>query len=319
MDNRILLLGPPGAGKSNVSDSLGWLFTYLLVMEWMERRNLDKDTDTAALFYRHYHRIAASTSGRLTGHFVHDHKGTISPQLLRSLDDAISAGEFHFHRISTGEVLRERIRGGILPEAEKERVGRGELVSDEYVHQVLDELLEGVRWRNFLLDGYPRTPEQLDHIWSKLREYDEGRDIHGELPIDHVVHVTIEREEAERRILGRRVCPTQECEMASHSYNIFFEGFQPRKVGVKSSSGDYETGVCDACGAELIRRDDDSPDIFDARWGQYEHDILPLMDILEQRHWIRIHDVPAKMPRELMCVHMMAHMGDLKSRYILGM
>ena len=315
-DNRILLMGPPGAGKSNVSETLGTVFTYMLVMEWIEYQTLH--TAQEQLLHRHYHRIVEPKGERVEAHFAAAHPGDIPPSILRTLDKAIAGKRFVFRRISTGEVLRDRIRQGMLPDDEKARVERGDLVSDAYVQRVLEELLVEARWRNSLLDGYPRNPDQLENIWNTLEKYDENRRDSGERPLDYVVHVTIEREEAERRLVGRRVCPNQSCERASLSYNIFFENFKPRKSGIKSSDGDYETGICDACETELVRRDDDSPEVFNRRWEQYVAEILPVLNELREKCRMRIHDIPAKMPTEVISSHIIYQMGALKSRYVLG-
>jgi len=315
-DNRILLLGPPGAGKSNVSSTLGTVFTYLLAQEWIEYQTLTDEQ--LELIFRHYHHIVGSDGVSILEHFDASHNAAVDRKILAGLDAAIGDRRFDFHRISTGEVLRDRIRSGVLPEQEQARIERGELVSDAYVQQVLEELLDQVSWRNFLLDGYPRNVDQLAHIWGRLEAYDEARRSLGEKALDFVVHVTIEREEAERRIVGRRVCPNPECSMASHSYNIHFGQFKPRKSGIKSSSGDYETGLCDACETELVRRGDDSPEVFGHRWQQYEDEIIPVIRILFEEHRMRIHEVPAKMPTEVISSHLIYTMGALRSRYVLG-
>jgi adenylate kinase len=67
--------------------------------------------------------------------------------------------------ISTGDMLRDRIRGGIGTSAMADKMHSGALVSDEVVNAMATERLSRPdAARGFVLDGYPRTRPQAEHL-----------------------------------------------------------------------------------------------------------------------------------------------------------
>lgn len=318
-DNRVLLIGPPGAGKSKVSHCVGTVLSYALVRQWLEVHGPYRDVDTSWLFFHYYQHIVESAGPSTTHRFARHREAHMGRGMLASLDAAIAADTFTFHRISTGDVLRDRIKKGSLSAAEVQRMARGQLVSDDCVNSILVDQLEHVGWRNFLLDGYPRHSGQLDHLWETLKSHDMSCGAGIRRPIDHVISVTIDREEADRRILGRRMCPNPSCPNPTISYNVHASEFMPRKSGIQSSFGDYQTGLCDACGTELVRREDDSPEALVTRWELYESEVLPLLSTLRESHWMPIHDVPAQMPPEVLSVRLAAEMATGRTQHPVGL
>jgi adenylate kinase len=71
----------------------------------------------------------------------------------------------------------------------------GDLVPDSVVIGMIRERLEGGDGDGFLLDGFPRSAVQAEALDALLEEM--GR------PLDHVVLLTVEREELITRLLGR--------------------------------------------------------------------------------------------------------------------
>ena len=68
-----------------------------------------------------------------------------------------------------------------------------------------------------------------------------------------------------RRLGGRRTC--------AKNGHIFHVDFDPPK----------NEGVCDVCGARLIVRDDDKPDVIRHRLDTYHEKTSPLVDFYEER------------------------------------
>ena len=154
------------------------------------------------------------TGGPATG------KGTRSEILARALN---------IPHIATGDMLR-----AVAQENEeiREKLQRGELISDEIITGLLEERLKKEDCEaGFVLDGYPRTYKQaelLDELLAKL-----GREI------TKVMELTVPDELAFKRILERKKC--EEC---GEMYGIDF----PPKV----------EDVCDKCGGHLSVRTDDT-------------------------------------------------------------
>ena len=115
--------------------------------------------------------------------------------------------------ISTGDMLRDRIRQG----AEAGMVATmqsGALVSDQLVnHLVTQRLSEPDAAKGFILDGYPRTIDQAEHLASWL----VGSRIH-----EVVIHLAVDYNIIIARLTGRRQCP-----LCGTLYNV---GSHPPKV-----------------------------------------------------------------------------------------
>ncbi len=107
---------------------------------------------------------------------------------------------FDLAHISTGDILRETVsKGNNLGKEIGEFINAGKLVSDELVARIVDQRLDELEDRGFVLDGYPRTIEQavaLDR-WSR----DRG------VTIDAVVLIEVEEQTVLERITGRLIDP----------------------------------------------------------------------------------------------------------------
>jgi adenylate kinase len=97
--------------------------------------------------------------------------------------------------LSTGAMLRRAMDAGTgLGRLAQPYVEAGELVPDDVMLGVVEHALEApeVMERGFLLDGFPRTAEQAEAFLSAS----PGR-------LDAVVRLTLEPDEARRRLLAR--------------------------------------------------------------------------------------------------------------------
>lgn len=153
--------------------------------------------------------------------------------------------------ISSGDLIRKEIERGTSIGKEMEAyLSRGELIPDTIINTLIISRLRRQR-ENFILDGYPRTPEQVLALESYL--YDHG------IRLDLALEIFIDLETSVDRISGRRICPN--CGAVYHiKYN------PPKKPG-----------VCDVCGSELIQRRDDRREVVEKRYRIYTKNMEPII------------------------------------------
>jgi adenylate kinase len=176
------------------------------------------------------------------------------------------AKHFGARMIATGDIFRANLRDETpLGLKAKSYMDAGELVPDDIVIGMLkEELREG--GNAFVLDGFPRTPAQAQALEEAVAEM--GARLDAVLKFDVPDDVVI------RRLAGRRTCGR-----CQRTYNV--EQQPPR-----------EPGVCDACGGELLQREDDREETVRRRIDVYHRETEPLEDFYRQRGLLR--DVDAR-------------------------
>ena len=104
---------------------------------------------------------------------------------------------FGIPTISTGDIFRSNIaEGTALGTRVKAIVDAGDYVPDALTNELVKSRLEEADAAGgFLLDGYPRTPEQVDYLDALLAS-------HGHA-IDAVVRLVADQEEVVRRLRQR--------------------------------------------------------------------------------------------------------------------
>lgn len=157
--------------------------------------------------------------------------------------------------ISTGDLLRREVNNrteiGKYAEA---LMKNGEFVSDEITLYLLrKELTKFKNRRGAIIDGYPRSEVQAQLLEQLL--YDWNIDI----PL--VVMIEVSEEDLVERLGGRLTCTNKECGATFHVK------FNPPK----------EEGICDVCGSELYRREDDNPETIPNRLEAYKTKTAPLL------------------------------------------
>ncbi len=167
--------------------------------------------------------------------------------------------DFRLPYYATGDILRAAVRDETeLGQIAKEYMDRGDLVPDGVIIGVIGERVEGEEAADgFILDGFPRTVGQAEALGDEMEKL--GRSITAALLID------VGDEEVVRRLGGRRTC--------AKNGHIFHVDFDPPK----------NEDVCDICGARLIVRDDDKPDVIRHRLATYHEKTAPLVDFYEER------------------------------------
>ena len=164
------------------------------------------------------------------------------------------AGRLGACHISTGDMLRDAIRRGTPLGREAERaVERGLLVSDDVVNGIVEERLAAPDCRaGFLLDGFPRTLDQARALDALLRRRGE--------PLSAVILISVPREEAIRRLAGRRVCGA-----CGTMFHMAFDAAA-------------RSGRCDRCGGALVQREDDREETIRHRMDVYGRETAPVLE-----------------------------------------
>ncbi len=178
-------------------------------------------------------------------------KGTQAARLAEAL---------HIPQISTGNIFRAVIKQeSPLGEELRSILNAGLLVPDELTSKMVkDRIAQADAQQGFILDGYPRTQIQSEHLDAMLAERNDG--------IERVFFFDLPDEEAVARLEPRRVCSLNE----SHIYHL--EHNPPKQLG-----------ICDVDGAPLKQRDDDKPEAIKKRVSEYLDQTMPLIAIYEKR------------------------------------
>ena len=110
---------------------------------------------------------------------------------------ALLAQHFGIPAISTGDIFRENVRYETpLGLEAKAFMDRGEYVPDSLTNALVrDRLNQEDAVAGFLLDGYPRTIDQVEELDDILEETEKKLDV--------VVQLTADSEELLRRLSGR--------------------------------------------------------------------------------------------------------------------
>jgi adenylate kinase len=162
------------------------------------------------------------------------------------------AKRFGLSRLSTGDLLRDAVRRRTPLGLEAKRyMDAGDLVPDDVILGLIREQLEQ-DGAGFLFDGFPRTTPQAEELDRLLA--DAGAPLHGVLVLD------VPDDSLVRRLAGRRSCPK-----CGRVYNVH-------------SEPPHRPGRCDACGTELVQRDDDREDTVRHRLGVYRAQTEPVLD-----------------------------------------
>ena len=159
----------------------------------------------------------------------------------------ILAEKYNLPTISMGELLRNTTN----PEV-KEYQARGEMVPMQIVLDVIKERLTQEDVQNgYILDGFPRTPEQLtEFVEQKIAN------------IDVVVDLEVPYERLLERVTGRRTC--KQCGyIYNTSWNLGYE-------------------KCPKCGGEWGIRSDDNEETYKNRFEVYQNETLPILSYFKE-------------------------------------
>ena len=168
------------------------------------------------------------------------------------------AERFSLPHISTGDVLRAAVKAGSpLGKQVADLLANGQLVGDELITGLVrDRLSTADTAGGFILDGFPRTRTQVDALDS-MRAPDSLVVILIDVPDDAIV----------MRLSMRRVCDS--CTIT------------------QSVSADAHTHrePCPYCGGNLVRRNDDHPDVVRRRLATYAETASPILECYRTRRF----------------------------------
>ena len=172
--------------------------------------------------------------------------------------------DFGLPHISTGDMLRAQVAAGSeLGERAKGYMDAGDLVPDEVIiGMILERIGEEDAADGFLLDGFPRNPQQAEALDQALGQRDRQ--------LTAALLVEVPDEEVVRRLAGRRVCVKN----PTHIYHVEFD---PPK----------HEDVCDQDGSRLIQRDDDREETIRRRLEVYHAQTEPLVGFYDRGGLLR--------------------------------
>ena len=175
-------------------------------------------------------------------------KGTVA-KLLTQIDGSV--------QISTGDILRAAVAAGTeLGKKAEAAMKAGDLVSDDLIMGIMQERLKEDDCKSgYLLDGFPRTIPQAEALKELLAKMGEE--------LDAVVNIDVPRDVILDRLTTRRTCTS-----CGAIYNV---KSNPTKV----------EGKCDACGGDVVQRDDETEEAIGNRLDVYNEKTAPLADFYE--------------------------------------
>ncbi|MCJ7750970.1 MAG: adenylate kinase [Armatimonadetes bacterium] len=161
--------------------------------------------------------------------------------------------------IASGDILRANVRDDTeLGRQARPYMDRGDLVPDALILDMMAERLSQPDASDgYILDGFPRTVAQAEALQQRLEQIDRQ--------LDAVIYLRVPEAEILRRLSGRRTCPA--CNAVYH-----VDTMPPQREG-----------VCDACGAELVQRQDEKPDVIRKRLEVYTEQTQPLLLFYRER------------------------------------
>ena len=191
-------------------------------------------------------------------------KGTVAGILKEKLN---------IPHISTGEIFRKNIKEGTeLGQIATKYADEGKLVPDEVTNKMVKNRLEEEDCKNgFILDGYPRNLAQAKEL-DKILSEDNKK-------VDLVVYLTTPTEEIVERVMARRECPN--CKAV---YNMILN---------KPKNGE----ICDNCGAELVKRVDDTEEKLKRRLDIFYTETEPVIDFYNEKGVVKDEEVSVAINR----------------------
>jgi adenylate kinase len=194
---------------------------------------------------------------------------------------------WHIPQISTGDLLRANVGSETaLGLQAKQIMGRGELVPDDLVDAMVAERLKNPDCaRGFILDGFPRTIGQAEWLDEHIQDWSHGLPVIAiQLKVDYTLLV--------RRVTGRRNCPT-----CGSIYNVYL---QLPKDDMR----------CDLDGTPLIRRSDDTEEVFTDRLRSYTEQTEPV--VAHYRAMNRVLDLNGDQPVDAVTAEILASIKRLR-------
>ena len=161
--------------------------------------------------------------------------------------------------ISTGAALREAVKNETpMGLAAKSAMESGSLVPDEVVIGIIrDRLAQDDCKNGYILDGFPRTVAQAQALEAMGQN------------IDVVLSIVASDDKIVERLSGRRLCGS-----CGASYHLVYNPTKDNKT-------------CDKCGADLIIRKDDAPEVVKSRLDTYHAETEPVLAYYNEKGLVK--------------------------------
>jgi len=182
------------------------------------------------------------------------------------------AEKYGIPHISTGDIFRANIKNQTeLGMKAKGYMDQGALVPDALTLELIMDRFTNDDCKNgYVLDGFPRTIPQAEALTAALADKQDA--------VDYAINVDVPDEAIVSRMSGRRACLA-----CGGTYHV---KFNPTKV----------EGICDACGGELVLREDDKPETVQKRLDVYHEQTQPLIDYYQTQNILK--EVDGTLPME---------------------
>jgi adenylate kinase len=181
-----------------------------------------------------------------------------APGAGKGTQSALLVEKMGFVQISTGDLFRKAIKEKTeLGRKAQEFMDKGQLVPDSVTVSMVDEVLQGLGGKPFILDGFPRNVAQAESLQEILKK--------RHLEIGRAIFLEVADQALMSRLTGRRVCKS--CGAVYHIQS------KPTK----------KDGVCDVCGGEVVQRNDDKADVIATRLKTYTESTAPLKEYFKSR------------------------------------
>ena len=184
-------------------------------------------------------------------------KGTLSEKLVET---------YNYVHISTGDLIRNH-------KEYQKTIESGSLISDqEIIYMLKNKLKEINKSKPFILDGFPRTYEQVVHMINLFKDLNINDYI--------VINFDVEKEILIDRILNRVICNN-----CKHIYNLKYLN---------------KDNICPKCGNLITKRNDDKLSTFNKRYDIYEKNINSILEYLKKENKLfKIEDSMSKNIKDL--------------------
>ena len=184
-----------------------------------------------------------------------------APAAGKGTEAALLKEHYNMPHISTGDILREKAKeDSELGRDINYKINNGIFVSDELIIEILKERIQKEDCNNgYILDGFPRNVAQAEAYQEMLEKKKKK--------IGIVIVLDIDMKLAASRIAGRISCPN-----CKEVFNTNHEETKPKEVG-----------ICDKCGARLVKRADDNEETYMDRYNTYVEKTSPLIDFYNKQ------------------------------------
>lgn len=158
---------------------------------------------------------------------------------------------FEVPRISTGDMFRVFMKGDSkIGRRARKYVEAGDLVPDEVVNEMVRERLTELDAvdHGFIMEGFPRNVAQAEAL-DEMLSPDH---------VDLVIELDVPTGVVLRRLASRRVCS-----VCGLNYSV--------------DAPPKSNWTCDACGGDVVQREDDTEVVISRRLQQYDQQTAPLV------------------------------------------